>query len=95
MKIEKPMCNFQNCKYHQDGNCVNASRYENCKVTDLHSEIVRLRVDLDNAIADTVKRMQVLLYKKANYKVRGYYCVSTDDIDETAKEIINEKTHSD
>ena len=39
-------------------------------------------------IADTVKRMQVLLHKKANYKVCGYYCVSTDDIDEIAKKVI-------
>ena len=58
MRMEKPMCNFQNCKYHQDGNCANASRYENCTLTDLHSEIAKLRVDLDNAKADTVRKMQ-------------------------------------
>lgn len=55
MRIDKPMCNFINCKYHQDGNCVNASRYENCTLTDLHSEIARLRVEIDNAKADIAK----------------------------------------
>ena len=65
MLIDKPQCNFKNCRYCFDGNCVNASRYENCTMTDLHSEIARLRVDLDNAKTDTVRKMQ----EKFNEKV--------------------------
>ena len=63
MLIDKPQCNFKNCRYCFDGNCVNASRYENCTMTDLHSEIARLRVDLDNVKADTVRKMQTKLYE--------------------------------
>lgn len=48
MLIEKPRCNFKNCRYCFDGNCYSADKYENCKVTDLHSEIAKLTVDLDN-----------------------------------------------
>ena len=58
MLIDKPMCNFKNCRYCFDGNCRDASKYENCTLTDLHSEIARLRVDLDNAKADIVRKMQ-------------------------------------
>lgn len=49
MLIDKPRCNFKNCRFYFDGNCRSADIYENCKLTDLHSEIAKLRVDLDNA----------------------------------------------
>ena len=90
MKIEKPFCNFQNCKYHQDGNCVNASKYENCKVTDLHSEIARLRVDLDNARADTVRKMQELIKERC---IKGgiYPAFVASTIDRVANEILESK----
>lgn len=57
MLIEKPRCNFKNCRYCFDGNCYSADKYENCKVTDLHSEIAKLTVDLDNAKTE-VARLQ-------------------------------------
>ena len=49
MLIEKPRCNFNNCRYCFDGNCYSADKYENCKLTDLHYQIAKLTVDLDNA----------------------------------------------
>lgn len=49
MLIDKPQCNFKNCRYCFDGNCRSADKYENCKLTDLHYEIAKLTVDLDNA----------------------------------------------
>lgn len=49
MLIDKPRCNFKDCRYCFDGNCRSADRYENCKVTDLHYEIAKLTVDLENA----------------------------------------------
>lgn len=52
MLIEKPQCNFKNCRYCFDGNCFSAAKYENCELTDLHCEIAKLRVDLDNAKAE-------------------------------------------
>lgn len=88
MRMEKPMCNFINCKYHQDGNCFNASRYENCTLTDLHSEIARLRVDLDNAKSDTVRKMQERLKaEKFTHKNFGEL-VYVEDIDQIAKEML-------
>jgi predicted transcriptional regulator len=59
MLIDKPRCNFKNCRFYFDGNCRSADIYENCKVTDLHSEIAKLRVDLDNAKAE-VERLEHL-----------------------------------
>lgn len=92
MKIEKPMCNFQNCKYHQDGNCMNASRYENCKLTDLHQEIARLRVDLDNATADTVRKMQERLKEHLEKPEFPWdsFTVAEEVIDQIAKELLEE-----
>jgi hypothetical protein len=49
MLIDKPQCNFQNCRYCFDGNCRSADKYENCQLTDLHYRIAKLTVDLDNA----------------------------------------------
>ena len=57
MLIEKPRCNFKNCKYCFDGNCFSANKYENCKVTDLHSEIAKLTVDLDNAKSEVAREI--------------------------------------
>ena len=70
MRMEKPLCNFQNCKYHQDGNCVNASKYENCNLTDLHCEIARLRVDLDNAKAEQKELI------KANMRLESRFTIN-------------------
>lgn len=57
MLIEKPRCNFKNCRYCFDGNCYSAAKYENCKVTDLHCEIAKLTVDLDNAKAEVAREI--------------------------------------
>lgn len=57
MLIEKPRCNFKNCRYCFDGICFSADKYENCKVTDLHSEIAKLTVDLDNAKAEVAREI--------------------------------------
>ena len=91
MRMEKPMCNFQNCKYHQDGNCANASRYENCTLTDLHSEIAKLRVDLDNAKADTVRKMQEELKKTFSALCKGKMGDLYRIIDQIAKEMLEGK----
>ena len=55
MLIDKPRCNFKNCRFYFDGNCRSADIYENCKLTDLHSEIAKLTVDLDNAKSEVVE----------------------------------------
>ena len=81
MLIEKPMCNFKNCRYCFDGNCRDASKYENCTLTDLHSEIARLRVELDNAKADTVLKMHSMLCEGR---------VSNDTVVIVANQIANE-----
>jgi chromosome segregation ATPase len=60
------------------------SEYETF-IGGMKSQIDKIKAEVTAA---TVKRMQVLLHKKANYKVCGYYCVSTDDIDEIAKKVI-------
>lgn len=89
MLIEKPRCNFKNCRYCFDGNCRDASKYENCTLTDLHSEIARLRVDLDNATADTVRKMQELI---AEHATNGYpRKVRLDVVDQIAKEMLEDK----
>ena len=97
MLIDKPQCNFKNCRYCFDGNCVNASRYENCTMTDLHSEIARLRVDLDNAKADTVRKMQERLKSRMKdccryiSNSREYFIVGEELIDQIAKEMLEDK----
>ena len=60
MLMEKPQCNFQNCRYCFDGNCRSAEKYENCKLTDLHCEIARLTVDLDNAKIEWISVEEML-----------------------------------
>ena len=57
MLIEKPRCSFKNCRYCFDGNCYSADKYENCKLTDLHSEIAKLTVDLDNAKSEVAREI--------------------------------------
>lgn len=54
MLIDKPRCNFKNCRYCFDGNCISADKYENCQLTDLHCEIAKLTVDLDNAKSEWI-----------------------------------------
>ena len=98
MLIDKQMCNFRNCKYHLDGNCRDASKYENCTLTDLHSEIARLRVDLDNAKADTVREMQERfensfdklehLYNEEGHENFVYANKVFEFIDQIAKEML-------
>ena len=74
MLIEKPRCNFINCRYCFDGNCFSANKYENCKLTDLHCEIAKLTVDLDNAnseietLKDNNEHLAVM-YEKAKQEV--------------------------
>ena len=60
MLIEKPQCGFQNCRYCFDGNCRSADKYERCELTDLHYEIAKLTVDLDNAKSE-VERLERIL----------------------------------
>ena len=31
MNIDKPRCNFKNCRYCFDGNCINEVRREDCE----------------------------------------------------------------
>ena len=57
MLMEKPQCNFKNCRYCFDGNCFSADKYENCELTDLHCEIAKLRVDLDNAKTEVAREI--------------------------------------
>ena len=57
MLIEKPGCTFKNCRYCFDGNCISADKYNNCKLTDLHFEIAKLRVDLENAKAEVAREI--------------------------------------
>lgn len=32
MQIDKPRCNFKNCRYCFDGNCFSADKYKNCEI---------------------------------------------------------------
>lgn len=81
MLMEKPQCNFQNCRYCFDGNCYSADKYENCKLTDLHCEIARLTVDLDNAKSEWIsveERLpdqdgKYLAYTRKGFTVLSYY----------------------
>lgn len=63
MLMEKPQCNFKNCRYCFDGNCFSADKYENCELTDLHCEIAKLRVDLDNAKTEVAREIFELIEK--------------------------------
>ena len=93
MLIEKPRCNFKNCKYCFDGNCWSADKYENCTLTDLHSEIAKLTVDLDNAkteVEQLIGKLECLLchatggrLSKYTYDLRTMETVVTDCINET------------
>lgn len=73
MLIDKPRCNFKNCKYCFDGNCISADKYENCQLTDLHSEIAKLTVDLDNAkskvVRDILDDAIRAVYEKTDMKI--------------------------
>ena len=51
-------------------------------------ELTEARAELEKIEADTVRKMQERLEKKANYTVCGYYCVSTDDIYQIANELL-------
>ena len=51
-------------------------------------ELTEARAELEKIEADTVRKMQERLEKKANYTVCGYYCVSTDDIYQVANELL-------
>lgn len=95
MKIEKPQCNFRNCKYHQDGNCFNASKYENCTLTDLHQYIAKLTVDFDNAKADTARKMQERInahFDSDSDYFRSSHGYIRNVVDQIAKEIAEGKT---
>lgn len=66
MLIDKPLCNFKNCRYCFDGNCTSADKYENCKLTDLGYEIAKLNVDLDNAKSEVAREIfeEINAFKK-------------------------------
>jgi hypothetical protein len=101
MLIDKPRCNFKKCRFYFDGNCRSADIYENCKLTDLHSEIAKLTdlhseiakltVDLDNAKTEVARGIFAEIEKisKAPY---GYICLSNDELAELKKKYTEEKT---
>ncbi len=68
MLIDKPRCNFKNCRYCFDGNCISADKYENCQLTDLHSEIAKLTVDLDNAKREVTREILADLKRRIHDK---------------------------
>lgn len=35
MRIDLPRCDFKNCKYQFDGNCMDKGRYEKCEYIEL------------------------------------------------------------
>lgn len=58
MLIDKPCCDFQKCKHHFDGNCMNKIEYGRCPYNRQQAEVERLRKlisavkkDLDIAIS--------------------------------------------
>ena len=57
MLIDKPQCNFKNCRHCFDGNCRSADKYENCKLTDLGYKIAKLTVDLENAKSEVAREI--------------------------------------
>lgn len=76
--------------YVDKNELIKALKYDRDQYVKGFADGCRDRFDrlIEQVKTATVKRMQVLLHKKANYKVCGYYCVSTDDIDEIAKKVI-------
>lgn len=74
MLIDKPQCNFKNCRFYFDGNCRSADIYENCKLTNLHYEIAKLRANLDNAKTEGEWIEQVRVSKEGKPLLRHYKC---------------------
>lgn len=84
MLIDKPRCNFKNCRYCFDGNCISADKYENCQLTDLHCEIAKLTVDLDNAKSEWISVEERLPAENGRYLV----CVNVSHLAFTSLTII-------
>lgn len=106
MLIDKPQCNFKNCRFYFDGNCRSADIYENCKLTYLHSEIAKLTVDLDNAKAEAAREIFEEIEKIAktvgfpealvngfikNHVLDGMY-LEREDFDNLKKKCTEEKS---
>lgn len=98
MLIDKPRCNFKNCRYCFDGNCYSADKYENCQLTDLHSEIAKLTVDLDNAKAEVAREIFEEIEKCSEVALMNGHietpilCIGLGTLAELKKKFTEEKT---
>ena len=41
MRIDLPKCDFKNCKYYQDGNCIKQTEYDRCKYREFREEEIK------------------------------------------------------
>jgi DNA repair exonuclease SbcCD ATPase subunit len=58
------------------------------ELTEAREAIEKLTRNLHACKADTVRKMQEMLEKEANYEICGCYCVSTEDIYQIANELL-------
>ena len=87
MRIDLPMCNFKNCHWCQDGNCVKVTR-DYCEYNTLQKEIKQIK-------SDTVQKMQELIHTNLP-KVYGSLPHSQcffNIVDRSAKEILEENNN--
>lgn len=47
MRIDLPGCNFHECRYYADGNCVDTNRYDNCMYKYYQASYEKLLSDGD------------------------------------------------
>ena len=84
------------CPYGKENLCGNAMARDAlaliCELTEEKEQKDETIAGLIDTIKDAygfiVRKMQERLEEEANYEVCGYYCVSTEDIDQIAKEML-------
>lgn len=48
MRIDLPFCNFKNCRYSADGNCVGGNRKETCELDIYRNLLEKSAEEIEN-----------------------------------------------
>ena len=85
MRIDLPRCNFKNCRYCFDSNCIKNTEYERCG----------FRLAKSDAIKEFAERLKKCLKKRTEYDEGGWdvdlFTVTEEDIDFLVKEMTEDK----
>lgn len=90
MLINKPCCDFKNCKLNFDGNCIKTTEYERCSYNRQKTEIDIL-IRKKDALRDEIAELQAELERhKAEHKDFAKEIMVFDRANELKAEAIND-----